>query len=128
VNDELTDREEEVVELLVQGKNTKEIAEILWIAVATARNHVGAILRKLGVNSRLAAVAAWREHQTDPAGRVLGYCRRARIKLTPLQRSLIKAAFSAEQIHCEGGNHRWVQPVRGEPWTCLCGAIKVDSA
>lgn len=53
----LTDREEEVLALLVQGLSNAEIAERLVISVATAKFHVRSILTKLEVTTRTEAVA-----------------------------------------------------------------------
>ena len=47
----LTEREQEVLELVVDGKTTKEIAFILGIAFKTAACHRCRILDKLGVHS-----------------------------------------------------------------------------
>jgi DNA-binding CsgD family transcriptional regulator len=58
----LTDRELEVLRLLVDGKSSKEIADALYISPRTATTHVGNILAKLGVNSRSAAVAIAFQH------------------------------------------------------------------
>ena len=57
VNDALTSREREVLRLLVAGKSTAELAEALFVAPATARNHIQSIMHKLGAHSRLEAVA-----------------------------------------------------------------------
>jgi len=54
---ELTDREWEVLELMRQSLTTEEIAARLFISAVTVRTHVSAILRKLHVPSREAAVA-----------------------------------------------------------------------
>ena len=51
----LTDREEEVLELLRQGMSNREIAAALWIAQSTAKVHVRHIFEKLGVRSRTEA-------------------------------------------------------------------------
>lgn len=57
----LTDRELEVLSLLAEGKDNAEIAEQLVIARATVKDHVSAILLKLGVANRVqAAIAAAR--------------------------------------------------------------------
>jgi DNA-binding NarL/FixJ family response regulator len=56
--EELTEREEEVLALLAEGKTDKEIALALSIADSTAKNHVGNILGKLNVPNRAGAVAA----------------------------------------------------------------------
>jgi DNA-binding NarL/FixJ family response regulator len=51
----LTDREEEVLELLRQGMSNREIAQTLWIAQSTAKVHVRHIFEKLDVRSRTEA-------------------------------------------------------------------------
>jgi DNA-binding NarL/FixJ family response regulator len=53
---ELTDREWEVLELMRQGASTEEIASRLFISPVTVRTHVSAILRKLHVPTREAAI------------------------------------------------------------------------
>lgn len=63
VVDQLTLREREVLRLLAEGLGTQEIAGQLFVSSTTARNHVQHILNKLGVHSRLEAVAlALRNH------------------------------------------------------------------
>jgi len=52
----LSGREKEVLLLLVQGQAAREIADTLCISYATVRNHLHAILRKLGVHSQRQAV------------------------------------------------------------------------
>jgi DNA-binding NarL/FixJ family response regulator len=53
---ELTDREWEVLELMKQGLSTEEIASRLFISPVTVRTHVSAILKKLHVPTREAAL------------------------------------------------------------------------
>jgi len=53
----LTRREVEVLRLMASGANTKALATRLCLSPATVRNHVQNILEKLGVHSRLEAVA-----------------------------------------------------------------------
>jgi PAS domain S-box-containing protein len=53
----LTRREREVLRLLATGANTRVAAERLGVSPATIRNHVQNLLGKLGVHSRLQAVA-----------------------------------------------------------------------
>ncbi|MCY3542943.1 MAG: helix-turn-helix transcriptional regulator [Chloroflexi bacterium] len=48
----LSDRENEVFALIVEGCTNKEIASQLLITENTARNHVSHILQKLGVSRR----------------------------------------------------------------------------
>jgi DNA-binding NarL/FixJ family response regulator len=46
----LTTREREVVQLLVEGKSTKEVATVLDLSVKTAETHRSNIMRKLGLH------------------------------------------------------------------------------
>ena len=52
----LTQREQEVFELLVLNKSTKEIAQFLGISEKTVRNHISNAMQKLGVKGRAQAV------------------------------------------------------------------------
>ena len=52
----LTDRQLEVLALMMQGKNNKTICRMLDLAEPTVKNHVTAILRALKVTSRTEAV------------------------------------------------------------------------
>jgi DNA-binding NarL/FixJ family response regulator len=49
---ELTEREWEVLQLVWQGRSTREIAERLFVSPATVRTHVAAVIHKLGLRSR----------------------------------------------------------------------------
>jgi two-component system nitrate/nitrite response regulator NarL len=49
----LSDREKEIVHLVAQGFRNREIAEKLFIAQQTVKNHVHDIFDKLGVSDRL---------------------------------------------------------------------------
>jgi DNA-binding NarL/FixJ family response regulator len=60
-NSDLSPREHEVLSLIVQGKNNRDIAGALKITEATVKCHVGVILSRLGVADRTqAAIAALR--------------------------------------------------------------------
>jgi DNA-binding NarL/FixJ family response regulator len=58
---ELSDREIEVLRLIADGSSNKEIAEKLFIAEGTAKNHVSNILSKLEARDRAQAVARAKE-------------------------------------------------------------------
>lgn len=53
--DELTDREREVLACIARGRSNKEIGEDLFISEKTVKTHVGAILDKLGLADRTQA-------------------------------------------------------------------------
>ena len=63
LGNDLNEREREVLALLAQGLSNKEIAERLFLSVATIKYHVRLLLSKLGASSRAEAVAlAWQHH------------------------------------------------------------------
>ncbi len=53
----LSEREQEVLALLVQGQTNKQIAGVLTITVNTVKKHVQSIFTKFNVDNRAAAVA-----------------------------------------------------------------------
>ncbi len=53
----LTDRETEVLDLVAQGRNNKEIAEELVISESTVKYHLGNILDRLHLKNRAQAIA-----------------------------------------------------------------------
>ena len=55
VLDQLTPRELDVLELIGDGLNNREIADVLTVAQKTVKTHVSNILRKLGVRDRTQA-------------------------------------------------------------------------
>ncbi|MRX72487.1 response regulator [Bacillus lacus] len=57
----LTEREREVLELVADGKNTKEIAEMLSLKTGTVRNYISVILDKLEVTNRIEAITQSKE-------------------------------------------------------------------
>lgn len=58
----LTEREYEVLKLVVEGKSNTQIAHELSISVHTAKAHVSSIMQKMGVQDRVqVAVKAVRE-------------------------------------------------------------------
>jgi DNA-binding NarL/FixJ family response regulator len=49
--DPLTDRERQVLQLIAEGKTTKEVAVILGVSVKTAESHRSSLMSKLDVHS-----------------------------------------------------------------------------
>ncbi len=64
--EELTEREREVLALVARGYTNKQIAETLFVSEKTARNHVSHILEKLGLSRRSEAAAYAVEHKLVP--------------------------------------------------------------
>jgi NarL family two-component system response regulator LiaR len=60
--DDLTDREQEVLALMVEGLTNPEIAARLVISLTTVKTHVSNILSKLGVSTRTEAVSFALQH------------------------------------------------------------------
>jgi len=52
----LTSREQEVFDLLILNKSTREISAFLGISEKTVRNHISNTIQKLGVKGRTQAV------------------------------------------------------------------------
>jgi LuxR family maltose regulon positive regulatory protein len=52
----LTDRERDVLRLMVEGLTYEEMAARLFISLNTVRSHVRGIYSKLGVNNRAKAI------------------------------------------------------------------------
>lgn len=57
----LTERESQVLELVAEGKTTKEIASELYLSTGTVRNYISTILDKLGVGNRIEAIQRFRD-------------------------------------------------------------------
>ena len=57
----LTEREQKVLGLIADGKNTKEIAGELYITTGTVRNYISVILDKLNVSNRIEAIMRFKE-------------------------------------------------------------------
>ena len=63
---QLTEREAEILHLMGEGLSTEEIAGRLFVAQVTVRSHIAAVLKKLRVPDREAAVRLTREQPERP--------------------------------------------------------------
>ncbi|MBK8026956.1 MAG: response regulator transcription factor [Chloroflexi bacterium] len=59
---DLTDRQRDVLRLLIEGLNNRQIAERLVISPSTVKHHVSSVLAKLDATNRAVAVAIAVEH------------------------------------------------------------------
>ncbi|MDC7226778.1 MAG: helix-turn-helix transcriptional regulator [Spirochaetales bacterium] len=59
---EISEREGEIVRLLIEGRSNNEISESLFISQNTVKTHVRNIYRKAGVSNRLQLLAKIRSH------------------------------------------------------------------
>ncbi len=64
----LSAREAEVLSLIADGQTNGQIAARLFLAEKTVKNHVRRIYSKLGVGSRPAAIAYWRDAREHAHG------------------------------------------------------------
>jgi len=62
----LSAREAEVMSLIADGRTNGQIAEHLFLAEKTVKNHVRRIYAKLGVGRRTDAITLWRTSQRLP--------------------------------------------------------------
>lgn len=56
-----TEREKEIILLMVEGKNNHEIAKILFMSVGTVKNYISNIYQKIGTNDRAKAIVLLQE-------------------------------------------------------------------
>jgi DNA-binding NarL/FixJ family response regulator len=65
---ELTKRERQILRLMAEGQRNPEIAVALFLSPTTVKTHVNHILSKLGAQSRVEAILAFKEaagHSSD---------------------------------------------------------------
>ncbi len=60
---DLTEREREVLNLVVQGQSNQQIADAMVISLATVKAHISSILSKLQVSSRSEAISYAIKHK-----------------------------------------------------------------
>ncbi len=64
----ISQREQEIVHLLIQGKKSFEIADLLYISKHTVKNHVYSIYRKVGVKNRVELTNFIHDFPRGPGG------------------------------------------------------------
>lgn len=80
----LTAREREILQLMVEGRDSHEMQKLLHISYATVRNHIQNILDKLEVHTRVAAVVvAMRENLVEDPTRLEHKVRQAEAVVPP---------------------------------------------
>ena len=60
---DITEREEEVIQLIAQGLSNKEIATTLFLSEGTVRNYLSSILDKLGLRDRTQVAIFYYQHK-----------------------------------------------------------------
>jgi DNA-binding NarL/FixJ family response regulator len=65
VRDLLSERENDIAALLVEGRTNREIAEQLILSPETVKDYVGRIMRKLGASNRVEAVSRYLRLQSQ---------------------------------------------------------------
>lgn len=63
--EELTQREEEILQLIVKGLSNKEIAVRLRVSLYTVKNHVHSVLEKLRVSRRIDVIERLQDFEKD---------------------------------------------------------------
>ncbi len=61
IRDEVSQREAEILDFVVQGMSNKEIAKELFLSERTVKNYLNASYKKIGVNNRNQAAIVWRD-------------------------------------------------------------------
>lgn len=62
----LTQREQQIMELVARGKRNKEIASMLWISENTVESHLRNVYAKLKCRNRSEAIRAWGKVNGNP--------------------------------------------------------------
>ena len=60
----LTERENQVLRLVADGLNNKEIADLLFLSEGTVRNYVSALMDKLELRDRTQLAVYYYKHQS----------------------------------------------------------------
>lgn len=98
---ELTERQQDVVALLMRGFSTERIARELFISVATVRNHLGSAMTKTGAHSRVELVAlasGGLVRVRQPSERILEFLDAAGVPVTDEQRRVLMDQFTCRHV------------------------------
>nr|WP_274387697.1 LuxR C-terminal-related transcriptional regulator [Salsipaludibacter albus] len=69
----MTEREREIVRAVARGGTNAEVADELFIGVATVKSHVSSVLTKLGLRDRAQVVVfAYESGLVEPGGHDIG--------------------------------------------------------
>lgn len=60
----ITEKEEEIIEMVAKGLNNKELAERMYFSEGTIRNYLSGILEKLNLRDRTQLAIFWYRHQS----------------------------------------------------------------
>ena len=81
----LSERQQEIVALLAEGKSNKEIADILKIGYGTVKQHLFVLFRKLGVTNRTKAVITASKILKDRPKTLSGATKKSKTKIPATQ-------------------------------------------
>ncbi|SDS87102.1 regulatory protein, luxR family [Mucilaginibacter mallensis] len=56
----LTNKEQHILQLIIEGKSNKEIAALNYVEVSTIKTHINNIYAKLGLNNRKEAITQYK--------------------------------------------------------------------
>ena len=59
--EDFTQREQDIIRLLMQGKSNQEIAQSLFLTVGTVKNYISQIYSKAGISDRANAILHFRQ-------------------------------------------------------------------
>ena len=62
---DLTERETEILQLILAGKSNQDISDALFITVGTVKAHVHSIFSKLNVSRRSQLMTLFMEHEPN---------------------------------------------------------------
>lgn len=61
----ISDREKEIIKMILGGMTNKEICDSLFISIRTVKNHIYNIYKKMNINSRYQLINTFMNHKND---------------------------------------------------------------